>query len=359
MRKRILALAAVAALTLSACGEANVTAPPLSDSIKVVYDTVPVERGDVTAMLVYSGYVLPAQVEVSFEEVSGVVERVYVKAGDAVKAGDPLLELDTKSLRERLESAEEQLENLASSGQRDRRLLEIDLELAKLDCDEAREADPESVETRLAELEVRHREASLKGYDEQLSRTLTSARENVTELRADIEASILRAPVSGEVLTVYTSEGARATSSSTLVSISDGDKCYISCSASDKIPASAEVSFVSEGEEYALERWEYTDRELAAFEAVGESAPHRFVRADGGELPASGEFVQLHITRESSPDTLKIPLNALYRDSGVTYVYVVEDGETVYREVKVGVSNDAFVEITAGLEEGDEVYVGK
>lgn len=346
-------------LVLPACGEAEQTAPPLADSVKVVYDTVPVERGDVTATLVYSSYVVPVQVDAAFDEVSGTVAEVFVKPGDMVEQGDPLLVLDTEALSERLAAARESLAELEDTGARERRLLEIDFELAKLDYEEAAEADPASVTAALAELEVRRRQASLDSYDEQFSRSLASARESVDTLQTELDDSTLRAPVSGEVLSVYTSAGSQAASSTTLVSISDGDDRCLVCDSSERFPAGATFSMVADGTEYALVRWEYTDREAAAFDAAGENAPPRFVRADGGELPAFGEFVQLRVVREHSPNTLRIPANALWRDSGLTYVYTVENGEKVYTEVETGAESDAYIEILSGLEEGDEVYVGK
>ncbi len=358
MKLRILAVASAAALLMTSCsGGGGTSAPPLDDSIQVVYDTAKAERGDVEATLVYSAYVLPVQVDVSFEDSSGVVDRVFVKSGDSVSEGDALLRLDTEGLRERLDDAEARRVSLEESGARERRLIEIDLELARLDLEEAEESDPDGLDASLLRLEVERRQSDLDRYDEQLARSLDSAKQDIAELEDEIESATLRAPVSGEVISVYASEGSRAASSTTLVTLADGDRRYISCSAKEKVPASAELSYIEDGVQYPLERWEYTDREIAVFEATGKDVPPRFVRSDGGELPETGEFVQLRAVRESSKDTVRIPSGALYRDSGITYVYIEDDGELVYTEVKVGVTNDAYAEILDGVEEGDEVYV--
>lgn len=359
MKPRLLAAAVAAALLMTSCGGGGETsAPPLADSVHVVYDTAKAERGDVEAVLVYSAYVLPVQTDVSFEDSSGVVDRVFVKTGDSVSEGDALLRLDTEGLRERLDDAKERLVSLEESGARERRMVEIDLELAKLDLEEAEETDPGGLDASLLRLEVESRQSDLDRYDGQLERSLDAAKKDIAELEKEIESATLRAPVSGEVISVYTSEGARAASSTTLVTLSDGDRRYISCAAGEKVPSTAQLSYIEDETEYPLERWEYTDREIAVFEATGRDAPQRFVRSDGGELPETGEFVQLRAVRESAKDTVRIPSGALYRDSGVTYVYIEDGGELVYTEVKAGVTNDAYVEILDGVEEGDEVYVG-
>lgn len=358
MNKRLIALGVVLALLLCSCGEETYDAPELADSVKVVYDTVAVERGDVTATILYDTYVLPVSIDTKFDEISGTVEEIFVKPGDAVAEGDALLRLNTESLEERLDAAQDSLDALESTGERERRLLEIDLELAKLSYEEQVEIDPNGVNAELAELEVRKCESAIADYDDEFDRSLTSAREQVTKLENDIAASTLRAPSDGEVITVHVSVGARVSNETTLVTVSDGDTRYIHCDDSEKIPLAGKASMVLDGVEYALDRWEYTESEAAAFDAAGISAPHRFLRADGGELPDIGEYIQLIVVREESTDTLRIPANALWRDSGVTYVYVIDGTEKVYTEVEVGVTNDAYVEILEGLGEGDAVYVG-
>jgi len=54
-------------------------------------------------------------------------------------------------------------------------------------------------------------------------------------------------------------------------------------------------------------------------------------------------------------DSLAIPLPALFSDSGVRYVYLREGGRFVKRPVKIGRRSDAYVEILAGLSEGNLV----
>lgn len=358
MSKRLISLVILLALLLCGCAEGSVTAPELVDSVKVVYDTVAVERGEVVAAVLYDTYVMPVSIDTKFDEISGTVEEIFVKPGNVVAEGDALLRLDTEVLEERLVSAKENLDALESTGERERRLLEIDLEFARLSYEEQLELDPNGVNTELAELEVRKCESAIADYDDSFSRSLTAAHEQVTSLEDEIAASTLRAPADGEVVTVHVAVGARVSNETTLVTITNGAERYIHCDGAEKIPSSGDAYMVLNGVEYALERWEYTDSETSAFEAAGVSAPHRFLRADGGELPAIGEYIQVTLVREEAADTLRIPANALWRDAGVTYVYVVDGNEKIYTEVEVGITNDAFVEILGGLREGDAVYVG-
>ena len=50
-------------------------------------------------------------------------------------------------------------------------------------------------------------------------------------------------------------------------------------------------------------------------------------------------------------------MNAVHSGTGGKYVYLMEDGQRVIRNVTLGIVTDAKAEILEGLEEGDLVYV--
>ena len=57
-------------------------------------------------------------------------------------------------------------------------------------------------------------------------------------------------------------------------------------------------------------------------------------------------------------DVLAVPIQAVYGQAGKSYVFLDDGtGQPVHREVELGASNTTFVEITAGLEEGNKVYM--
>lgn len=62
------------------------------------------------------------------------------------------------------------------------------------------------------------------------------------------------------------------------------------------------------------------------------------------------------ILNESS-DVLMLPIEALEKENGKTYVQVVKNGALNRVEVKTGISNSAYIEVLEGLNEGDEVVV--
>src|SRR5512143_2671116 len=82
--------------------------------------TYKVQRGDVTAQVQFSARVIPAVQEDLFFRTDGRVRKVYVKSGDAVKAGQVLADL--VSLDQMEMQAKQQLYN--------ERRAEINLEMA-------------------------------------------------------------------------------------------------------------------------------------------------------------------------------------------------------------------------------------
>ena len=80
---------------------------------------------------------------------------------------------------------------------------------------------------------------------------------------------------------------------------------------------------------------------------------------DPGTELTIGESAAICVITMRRENVLKIPLNALYSEDDIYYVYLIEDGETrVRRNVEIGQMSAAEAEIVSGLEEGDVIYVG-
>jgi HlyD family secretion protein len=82
--------------------------------------------------------------------------------------------------------------------------------------------------------------------------------------------------------------------------------------------------------------------------------------------------VRADIYTETSEETLSVPIQAVLYDEdlvvdaedepgGATeqaYVYVMEDGKAIRKNVKTGISSDSDQEILSGLEQGEMVVTG-
>ena len=74
-------------------------------------------------------------------------------------------------------------------------------------------------------------------------------------------------------------------------------------------------------------------------------------------LLVNGMSVQLNIVTKIIPKTLFVPVEAVFEDNDRYYVYKHTLTGVEEQDVKIGESNDNFVQITEGIEDGDIVYL--
>lgn len=155
----------------------------------------------------------------------GLVTRVLVKVGDAVKAGDPLFQLDDREVRARIRLLEAQVASLrAQSG-----------------VDEAQIADLADQVRRFAQLgrdrvatedEVKRREFSLATARARAAATAAAiavAEEAVRQAGTDLELLTVRSPRDGRLLQVNLREGefAALKSAEPLMLLGDVDRFQV------------------------------------------------------------------------------------------------------------------------------------
>ena len=76
-----------------------------------------------------------------------------------------------------------------------------------------------------------------------------------------------------------------------------------------------------------------------------------------GGLLRPGMFARVAIVYERKPNALQIPRTALLDSDGPPKVFVIKNGKAAERAVKLGLSNGAWIEITDGLKDGEQVVV--
>lgn len=74
-------------------------------------------------------------------------------------------------------------------------------------------------------------------------------------------------------------------------------------------------------------------------------------------LLRAGMYGSVVIGNSLKTNAIVIPRNALIGTSKQPQVYVIEGGKSVLRNIKIGVSNNEFYEVTEGLKEGEIVIV--
>ena len=76
---------------------------------------------------------------------------------------------------------------------------------------------------------------------------------------------------------------------------------------------------------------------------------------DGAQDLPDGLAVELTTTAHQVTGAVLIPSDAMFFESGVSYVYVVQDGKAVRSDVTIGLYTADTIAVTSGLTLGDEV----
>jgi HlyD family secretion protein len=354
-----------------------------------------VDRADLAKSVVATGKVEPiTKVEIK-SKASGIVKKLYVEAGDQVKKGQLLAELDKEEIEARVAQAKAQLEASDAS----LRATHADLERAKVDAegpdvptlkraydraegmakegvvsasalDDAQrnyvmavnkqnvaKAQLQVLQAKIgqAEAQVMQDRANLKQLEEQLGYTTISSPIDGIILSRDVEvgdavSSIL---VLGSSATLIMTEG--DTSEVYVkgkVDESDIGKVYLGQPARIKVESFKDKTFngkVNRISPMGVEKDNVTTFEVRVS-----------INNPGGELKAA-MTANAEIILEEHKNVLQIPEGAIIYDKDKKASVEVPDpkGKEGKRKesITIGISNGAKTEVLAGLKEGDQVVL--
>ncbi len=334
------ALLLAAAVGLVACGQAN------GDSKKDGKDEVPAvpvevattQRAEMAAL--YSG-TAPIEADrraLVMPKVSGEIRAVLADEGQRVKAGQTLARLDGDQLR-----------------------LEVALNEAtmrKLERDYNRN------------MELQQKGLVSATAIDNLKYELEAAKANWDLARLQLSYTDIRSPIAGTVTqrldhvkvgnTVTPVGGVIESADSSLFVVEDLDTLILRVNVPER-----ELSKLSVGQPAELSFDAVPGRtfqgEISLISPSIDPATATFgVRirvTETGGLLRPGMFARVAIVYERKLDALQIPRTALLDTDGQAKVFVVTGGKAVERAVKLGLSNGAWIEVTDGLKDGEQVIV--
>ena len=100
-----------------------------------------------------------------------------------------------------------------------------------------------------------------------------------------------------------------------------------------------------------------SDAEHSAIALGGLTLFTQFTFNGSTEGLQSGQYACVYVKYNQASQVLAVPINALYQDETGPYVYRIIQGKQTRTEVQTGIETALQVEITAGLQEGDVVFV--
>jgi HlyD family secretion protein len=354
-----------------------------------------VEKGDLAKSVVATGKVEPiTKVEIK-SKASGIVKKLYIDAGDRVKQGQVLCELDRDEIQATVHSAEAQL----ASSEANLRAAEADIKRAEVDAqgpdvpllkrayDRALQMEKEGVVSASArddaqknyEMAVNKRDVSRaqlvvqKAKVAQAQADVQQQRANVTQLREQLSYTTITAPIDGIVLSRDVEMGDAVSSilvmgsaATLIMTIGDTSEVYVK----GKVDES-DIGKVYLGQPARIKVESFKDKtftgKVTKISPMGNEKDNVTtfevrvsITNPGGELKAN-MTANAEIILEEHKNVLQVPEGALIYDKDKRAAVEVPDpnGKEGKRKVsvQVGISNGAKAEILSGLKEGDQVVL--
>jgi len=337
-----------------------------------------VTRGEVRAVVTATGEIQPkTKVDIS-AQVIGRIEKLFVREGDLVRRGDPLVALDRAQYSSQLERSRAALAGAQAEVSR----AEASLANARSRADRAR---------RLAEQKIASPEfLEAVELEEESARTaLASARERVRESRAAMDTSSdalsktsIDSPISGRVTKINAEEGETVVTGtmnmpgSVILTVSDLSRIEAEVEVDEA--AVARIRLGQKGtvrvdafpeREFAGEVVEIADSAVKKQEVAYFAVKLRIAEAGQGLRP--GMTARARIEAESRKGVLVVPIAAVVekkeggaKDAPLSnpaeekIVYRLQGGKARPAPVEVGLTDETKAEILSGLKEGEKIAVG-
>ena len=366
-------------------------ARPNNKTLRVDKDSISVSTavmGEFNDYIRISGRVQPmTTVQLSPQE-GGIVEKILIEEGSAVKAGDPILvlsndNLDLSILNSEAELAEKenilrntqiqmeqqkldvrqneleygiQVDRLKRAYEQQKALYEDKL-IAKEDYLKAEE-DYQLAKQKYDLIRERSKQDSLyRGTQiDRMEESLDNMLLNMQMIRKRKNNLIIKAPIDGElglldvVLGQSVISGAKigqVNSVGTYKVEAQIDEHYI-----DRVVAGLEATFERQGETYATSiRKVYPEVRDGKFQA-----DFKFEGQQPDNIRA-GQTYYLNLQLGQPEEAVIIPRGTFYQKTGGKWIYVVnkEGTKAVKREIRIGRQNPQYYEVLEGLEPGEKV----
>lgn len=316
------------------------------------YETAIVKRKSLNSTVLATGVIKPkvgAEVRVG-SRVSGIVKKLNVYVGDAVKKGDLLARLDDTELTAQYNQVAANLENAKTT-----------LKYAKIEKErqetllEKNVASQQTYDFAVKSFEIAQAQAA------QVTASLDYA-------KIQLEYTKIIAPIDGAVASVSTQEGetvAAMFAAPTFLTIIDLNRLEVRAYVDE-----TDISKVIEGQkaEFTVDTYSGT-----VFEGIVKAIYPKAEIIDNvvnyvviidisdnkGKILRPEMTTTVNILNESIEDAIAVPSKAIAHNKGEDFVYVLKDGKPEERKVTMGVKNKSLTQITSGLAENEKLILNK
>jgi HlyD family secretion protein len=346
------------------------------DHADAAYVTAPVERGPITARVTATGTVNPVKTVQVGTYVSGPIQALFADFNTGVRRGQLLAKIDPNPFQVKVDAAAADLANARAKLTKDR----ADQALKDLTLRRTRDLRAHGI-VAASDLDLALSQAEQARAQIELDQAdIQTAEAKLREAQVNLAYTDITSPVDGVVVARNVDVGqtvAATFQTPTLFLVAeDLTKMQVSASVSE-----SDIGPVTDGQEVSFTVDAYPSGVFAGRVSQVRNAPVTvqnvvtydvIVSVDNRDLRLKpGMTANVTIATATRDDTLRVSSSALrFRPPGARdgtgnaeaerhepRVWVLDDGRPRPVEVRTGIADERFTEITEGLHEGERVIV--
>ncbi|KAF1010002.1 MAG: Macrolide export protein MacA [Pseudomonas fluorescens] len=354
--------------------------PPGRDGLA----TVTVTRGDIESSITALGTLQPRRYVDVGAQASGQIRNIHVEAGDQVREGQLLVEIDPSTQKAKLDASRYAVENLKAQLQEQRAQHQLALQKYQRQQRLAAGNATREEDVQTAKAELNAAQARMDMFQAQIGQAQASLRSD----EAELGYTRIYAPMSGTVVAVDARVGqtlnaqqqtplilriAKLSPMTVWAEVSEADIGHVK-------PGMTAYFTTLSG---AGRRWSSTVRQILPIppkplneSSQGSGSPNSSAKSGTGrvvlytvllDVDNSDNALMAEMTAQvffvasSARNTLTVPIAALQGSAHAERQFarvVAKNGRIEEREIRLGISDRLRVQVLEGLQEGDHLLIG-
>ncbi|HUZ17867.1 MAG TPA: efflux RND transporter periplasmic adaptor subunit [Spirochaetia bacterium] len=362
IRRRHLFLGAAlgaSVLLLAACSSRN--------NSDITVSTAQAAAGQVVKTVSFSGVFAPDQTVNVFSEMGGHALKVTAGVGDMVKAGQLLVQIDTRQLQAQLAEAKAAVQSVQDHAAQ----AKLGIDTAKANLDLAQKSydrtaalfktqavsknQMDDVQNKLDLAKSAYENAQAQ-YDLLVGSGLAQARAQVDLIEVQLSNSFVDSPLSGVVTNRNVNPGEMVAMSAPVMTVADTSILKLQGTVSQDVIPLLTLGQVIQVIVDGMPNVDFSGK-VTQIGPVAASTGQYFpvivsVKNNGSLLAGMTAMASFSVT---GPQSVVVPSDAVQRDGRDFYVYVVKNGKVVRTRVIVGLQDATKTAVANGIAAGDAV----
>ncbi|WP_168204255.1 efflux RND transporter periplasmic adaptor subunit [Aliikangiella coralliicola] len=353
--------------------------------------TAKVISGNLKTSLSASGLIVPLYEETIASSIDSRIDKVLVQAGQSVKQGQTLLQLDNTKITLELDNMDEEI--ALKQNQIDTRNLNLvrslndfksqqELLFVDLDSRQTRFARMQQLalsggtskhDLKEAELNVKRTQIEIRQLKQAIKDSKASTLAEIEGLKLEksileksrqeklrlLESANVKAPRDGLVVWLKNEEGSAVVNGESLIRIADTSAYKLEVSISDFYSSQLWQGMSAE---FDQEQTHYSGKVESIIAAEQEGVLKLIVLLDESTqknqtLLRQKQRVDVNLITGEIENTLMLAKGPFINGAGIQKVFVINDRQAVAKEISVGSSNRDYYQIKQGLSKDDEIII--